>query len=78
MNDEPREIPFPEYWSNGTMLYLRSALPSGHPEHPYNYVAKTFGVNPEDYGIEKPKHYLETCPSCGYRFESIYEKEKEN
>ena len=63
-----KEIPVPEYWSDGKMLYLRSALPSDHPEHPYNYVERTFGVDPEEYGIEKPTDHTIECPRCGLKF----------
>jgi hypothetical protein len=71
MADEqaPEEITIQLWWnSGGGMSVRRDCLDPDHPEHTYNYILREFGVRPEQYGIEKPKNYMETCPSCGCRF----------
>ena len=54
MSRRPEEIELPIWWSNGHMLYNRHALDFDHPENAYNYIKRTYNVDPEDYGIERP------------------------
>jgi hypothetical protein len=39
----------------GQMMVRRDALDADDPDHPYHYLQATYGVRPEDYGIEKPE-----------------------
>jgi len=48
------EIELPVWWSNGHMMFNRYALDWDHPENAWNYIERTYGVNPADYGLEKP------------------------
>ena len=48
------EIEVPVWWKSGGMLLNRDCLPGDHPEHTYNYIVRTYGVDPEDYGVTKP------------------------
>ena len=41
----------------GKLSVRRDALDSDDPDHPYNYIQRTYGVNPEDYGIERPQRH---------------------
>ena len=59
-----KQISVPVWWSSGSMMVRRDCLPANHPEHPYNYIIREFGVRPEDYGVEKP--YIEKCHNCGH------------
>ena len=60
MSARPETIEVPVWWSNGGgMMIRRECLPFDHPEHPYHYVQRTYGVDPLDYGIEAPQ-----CPCC--------------
>ena len=62
----PKSITIQTWWKpGGGMMYNRECLPPDHPEHIYNYVKREFGVDPEDYGIEKPP-MIERCPNCGF------------
>lgn len=48
-------IEVPVWWSNGGgMSYRRDSLEHDHPEHTYNYVKRTYGVDPKLFGIAKP------------------------
>jgi hypothetical protein len=62
----PEQISVPVWWSSGGMMTRRDCLPSDHPEHTYNYMVRELKVDPEDYGIEKPK--VIQCPHCGWAF----------
>lgn len=56
-------IEVPVWWKpGGGMMYKRECLPADHPESEYNYIKRTYGVNPVDYGIESPET---VCQSCG-------------
>lgn len=57
MMEKPEEIDLPVWWVNGGMWTRRDALEPWHPEHPYNYIKREYGVDPEDYGIFKPNGY---------------------
>lgn len=65
------EILVKTWWKCGEMLYNRYALSPDHPEYIYNYIKREFNVDPEDYGIEKPKTD-KICPHCN----NIIEKDK--
>lgn len=54
-------IELPTWYTVNGMMYRRECLSGDHSEHPYNYIKNKYGVNPEDYGIEKP--YI-VCPHC--------------
>lgn len=54
---KPETIDVPVWWKNGSMLSRRDCLPFNHPEHPYNYIRRTYDVSPEEYGIFPP--YIE-------------------
>jgi len=66
----PLEIDIPVWWKSGGMLYNRDCLDSNHPEHPYNYIKRTYGVDPELYGIycDNDKPDTTRCPRCGLVF----------
>ena len=56
IEDYPETIEYSSWWKNGGMLINRDCLPPTHPEHTYNYVKNTLGVDPEVYGIPYPFH----------------------
>ena len=58
MSDKPEEISIPTWWERGGMMTRRSCLESDHPESEYQYVKRTYNVDPEDYGIFHSDHYL--------------------
>ena len=60
----PEQISIPVWWSSGGMMTRRDCLPLDHPEHTYNYIKRELGLNPEDYGMNKPK--VIQCPHCGW------------
>lgn len=49
----PPVIILPDYWYQGSEMILRETLPPSHPEHPYNYIKRTYKIDPERYGIKK-------------------------
>jgi hypothetical protein len=62
--DAPEQISVPVWWSSGGMMTRRDCLPIDHPEHTYNYMVRELKVDPEDYGMKKPK--VSQCPNCGW------------
>jgi hypothetical protein len=69
MSKTIKEISVPTWWKpGGGMMYKRDCLGSNHPEHPYNYVVREYGVDPEDFGIKKPIGEKTKCPNCGCEF----------
>ena len=64
--EAPAEIEVPEWWSNGRgALIRRAALPPDHPENTYNYIKRTYHVDPEIYGVKNPNPENKgRCPHC--------------
>jgi len=48
------EISVPVWYRGGKICVRRDALNPEHPESTYNYVLRTYGVDPTEYGIEAP------------------------
>jgi len=53
-NGKPETIEIPTWCVDGEIRKNRFCLPADHPEAPYHYVQREYGVDPEDYGITKP------------------------
>lgn len=71
--NNPKTIEYPQWYKRGGMLYNRDCLDANDPEQTYNYILREIGVDPELYGIEKPKNIKEEALENG-----ILELEKEN
>ena len=68
MSEQPKTIDYPVWWKpGGGMMYRRDALPPDHPEAPYGYIQREYGLDPEDYGIKNPINIVE-CPICKHKF----------
>lgn len=68
---ENGDLEYDQYWSNGLGVgYLRSALPTNHPEYLYNYLKRNGIEKPEFYGIE---HGLFTKIKEKYQYYSLDE-----
>lgn len=64
----PETLEVPVWVKRGHMLLRRDALDGDDPDHTYHYIRKTYGVDPEDYGIAKPpQRTTASCPCCGFR-----------
>ncbi len=67
--NSPDAIKITVWWGKGTgRMIRRDALPGDHPEHIYNYMIREMGVEPEEYGIERPIGSTIECPRCGLNF----------
>jgi len=66
----PKEIEIPAWIGHGTgMMRRRDCLPADHPQSEYNYVLKTYGVDPTLYGIKEPGP---RCKECGHLLDEEY------
>lgn len=68
-DEMPDHISIPT-WAGSGMLVNRWALDSDHPEHPYWYVWREYGIDPKRYGIGNPMKDAKrvNCPCCGHSF----------
>lgn len=68
--NEDGSISYSVWVKKGKMMVNRSALPPDDPDHIYNYIKAKFGVDPEEFGVEKPTGLdgNHICPNCGCRF----------
>lgn len=65
---KPETIDIPVWWvTGGGSMLRRDCLPEDHIESTYNYVKRTYKVDPEDYGI-----YLDTS-----EYDELNEKSKQ-
>jgi hypothetical protein len=62
----PETVEMTQFVKRGFMLVRRDALAPDDPDHPYNYLRVTYGVDPEDYGVPKPVPE-NCCYACGQR-----------
>jgi len=51
----PETLQMSTWVKRGPMMVWRDALDGDDSDHPYHYRKATYGVRPEDYGIEKPE-----------------------
>lgn len=64
IEEHPEEVTVSKYWSHGSMMTLRKALPWNHEENEYNcFLRQHPGLDPELYGVEKPLA-PNCCPTC--------------
>ena len=68
---EPDSVDIPVWIGHGTgRLTRRGCLPAEHPESEYNYIMKTYGVDPEKYGVKAPGPH---CDKCGQKILGEYD-----